>query len=248
MPPGTSYAMTPTQQNKLFNFQEVPNANKIYGMGLEGLLDTSGANTLLTTNPKPSVAQSTAGRIIETRYIDRIYEQFKQATNIQLKKMYDNGNLKYEWRFALFGDVFSDKDKEAAIVKELSLGQKELIPEFLSYHSLSVSDALNICDWIDDTGLYQKFEALVNSFTSTTGADNKNGRPAADQNNIQSDGTDASLNSGGNTGDMRDFSTTSIYKCATCGEEIQKDSEFSPFCCTCYEKFIEIHADENLEE
>lgn len=242
MPPGTSYAMTPSSQNQLFKFQEIPNATKIYDIGLEGLLDTSGANTLLTTNPKPSVAQSMAGRTIEVRYIDRIYSQYEQACNITLRKMYENADLKYEWTFKLFGDSFGDSALESAIVKDLGMGQKELLPRFLALHNLSLQDSVSICDWVDNTGIYDKFTPLVNSFTtSNPSSSNKiNGRPSADLNDIKSDGTANSIDSGQNTGNMKDFAL--VNTCLGCGKELEIGQHF------CNGECEEIYKENLLDE
>mgnify|MGYP000850271860 FL=1 len=237
MPPGTTYAMTPSTNNTQYKFQEIPNADKIYNMGLEGMLDTSGANTIMTTNSKPSVAQSQAGKIVEVRYIDRIYDQYIHACNIILRNMYEKGDLKYEWRIRIFGDAFSDSDKEVSAKNDLSLGQKELFPEFLAYHNHTLNDAVDICNQVDASGIYQLFEVLLNSFTtpgtdtsdyprkkSSNNIDNDKGRPPADLNNLQSENTAESINSGQNTSDMKTFMSKNT--CLNCGKAIEIGKHF----------------------
>lgn len=245
MPPGTSFAMTPSSQNQLFKFQEIPNANKIYAMGLESLLDSSGANTLLTTNPKPSVAQSMAGRIIEKRYIDRLYDQYKNACNVTLRKMYEDGDLKYNWEFEIFGDSFSDENLESSLVKDLGLGLKSLYPKFLAMHNQSLQDANTISDWVNNSGIYDKFQALQNSFTTPGGVDKKNGRPNADLNNIQNDNTASSIDSGQNISENKNFTLNNNNICLACGKEIDFGLHFCNL--ECEEMYKERILDEDGE-
>lgn len=202
LPPGVSYVGVPTVKNELHHFQEIPNANEIYNKGLQGFVNSSGTSTLLTTTEKPSVAQVAAGKIIETRFIDRMYAQFAWACNVILRNMYDNGDLKYEWHFRIFGDAFSEKEKIAEIEKSISLGQVEFIPEYLAYHDMSLMDAVTVADWVSSTDLYDKFKPLTNSFGISTNS-SKGGRPRKSEDQVDNDSTASSIDSGTNTIDMR---------------------------------------------
>ena len=241
MPPGTTYAVVPSTNNKLYTFQEVPNANSIYNTGLQQMINTSGASTLMTTTEKPSVAQVAAGKIIETRYIDRVYDQFAWACNIILKNMYEKGDLKYRWQFYIHGDAFSEKDEISAIEKSLSMGQIELLPKYLSYHDKTLLDAISDAEWVESSGIYEKFKPLVNSY-SVSATEKTNGRPKADIDNIENDNTAASIDEGTNTGDMR-FSSE-YTTCPVCGKRF-KIIDNSPFCS---EECKEIYFKEMMEE
>lgn len=206
MPPGTTYNIVPSVKNQLYHFQEVPNANSIYNTGLQQLINTSGASTLMTTTERPSVAQVSVGKIIETRFIDRMYDQFAWACNIILENMYDRGDLKFHWQFYIHGDSFSEKDEIAAIEKSLTMGQIELLPKYLSYHNKTLMDAITTADWVSSSGIYNMFKPLVNSYNvsqKNPAEEKKNGRPAADLDNIQNDETAASIDKGTNTSDMK---------------------------------------------
>ena len=242
MPPGTTYNVVPSVNNKLYTFQEVPNANTIYNNGLQQMINTSGASTLMTTTEKPSVAQVAAGKIIETRYIDRIYDQFAWACNIILNNMHERGDLKFCWQFYIHGDAFSEKDEISALEKSLSMGQIELLPKYLSYHDKTLMDAVTDAEWVESSGIYDKFKPLVNSYSmSQTQTEKKNGRPSADMNNIENDNTAASIDGGMNTKDMR-FS--SVARCPSCGK-ILENSEHYPFCSEeCKETYVQEMTDE----
>lgn len=208
MPPGTSYVMVPSKNNELHHFQEIPNANGIYNTALQQVINTSGASTLITTTEKPSVAQVNAGKIIETRFIDRLYEQFAWAVDIILRDMYDEDDLKYHWNFKIFGDSFSEKDRLVALEKSLSMGQCELFPEYLAMNGLTMMDAVNNADWVDTTGIYDKFKIIQTSFTSggvSKGSESQAvtpektaGRKQITEEKIENDSTAASYESGTN--------------------------------------------------
>jgi hypothetical protein len=251
MPPGTSYVMTPSTNNQMFQFSELPNADKIYLNGLHQVIATAGLTGIESVTDKPSVAQVNISKKVETRFIDQLYAQFMQSCNITLRKMYENGDLKYEWRVNLFGDIFSDDDREKNLLQSLTLGQKQFLPELLALHNQTLSDAVDISNYVDSTGIYKKFEVLVNSFTASnkdikksndnTDVDKKNGRPNADENNIQSDGTEASISAGTNTGDMKDFSINKEYSiCPNCGKKVLVNNDCHGFCSDeCFEEFKE---------
>ncbi|WP_297419576.1 hypothetical protein [Clostridium sp.] len=247
LPPGVSYSMTPSSNNTMYNFKEIPNADSIYSNGLQQMIATSGTTGLLSTTDKPSVAMVNTAQTTEMRFIDRLYEQFMQACNITLREMYENGDLKYEWEIRIFGNSFKDTDKESDCLKGMGLGQKELLPEYLAYHNLSLQDANGICDYIDSIKIYDKFQPLVNSFTTANGGqtEKKNGRPTADVNNLQSDSTASNMDNGTNTAEARqnfsgNINVMSSCKCPSCGNIVDEDNKIYPFCNDdCREEYIE---------
>ena len=204
MPPGVTYNMVPTTDNELYHFEAIPNANEIYDKGLQQMINTSGVSTLMTTTEKPSVAQVAAGKVIEKRYIDRIYEQFAWAVNIIFSDMYDNGDLKYKWHYRIFGDSFSEADEKKALEASLSLGQCELLPMYLAYNDLTLMDAVSSADFVENSGIYDKFKVLKSSFNNDV-TDSEGGRPKKDDDDVDNDNTADSKDSGQDTADVRNF-------------------------------------------
>lgn len=241
MPPGTQFNIVPSQKNTLFHFEAIPNANEIYDKGLQQMINTAGASTLMTTTSKPSVAQVNAGKIIETRFIDRMYDQYQWAMNIILAKMHKKGDLKHEWYFRIFGDSFSQEKEVARLEKSLTLGHVENLPEYLAYSEKTVLDASCTIDWVLSTDMYNKFKPMLEKAT-TSDFGEKEGRKPADENDIQSDATAASMDGGTNTVDTKDFA---LKKCPICGEEMTSDGECYPFCSyECKESYIEENGEE----
>ena len=205
MPPGITYNMVPTTDNELYHFEAIPNANEIYDKGLQQMINTSGTSTLMTTTEKPSVAQVAAGKIIEKRYIDRMYEQFAWAVNIIFKNLYLDGDIHYRWEYRIFGDAFSEQDDKKDLEKSLSMGQSELLPKYLAYHDMSLSDAITAIDYVDSTEVYDKFTVLRSSF-NTNIEDMQPGRKKKSENEIDNDNTASSVDLGEDTSEVRETS------------------------------------------
>jgi len=205
MPPGITYNMVPTTDNELYHFEAIPNANEIYDKGLQQMINTSGTSTLMTTTEKPSVAQVAAGKIIEKRYIDRMYEQFAWAVNIIFKNLYLDGDIHYRWEYRIFGDAFSEQEDKKDLEKSLSMGQSELLPKYLAYHDMSLSDAITAIDYVDSTKIYDKFTVLRSSF-NTNIDDMQPGRKKKSENEIDNDNTASSVDLGEDTSEVRETS------------------------------------------
>lgn len=240
MPPGTTYTMTPSVENKLYHFEAIPNANDIYDKGLQQMINTAGASTLMTTTSKPSVSQVNSGKILETRFIDRIYEQFATFVNSTLYNMKVDGTLKYDWNFKIFGDCFSEKDQIMSLEKSLSLGQVGNYQMYLAYRNKSLLDEMCSADLVDSCGMYDRFKPLVNSYTSSNVGvdDNKAGRKPIDESEIDNDSTASSIDSGTNISRNKTQS-----KCSVCQNDIYYN-DYLPFCSQeCYES----HNNEEVE-
>lgn len=208
MPPGTIYNMVPTTDNELYHFEAIPNANEIYDTGLQQMINTSGTSTLMTTTEKPSVAQVASGKIIEKRYIDRVYEQFAWAINIIFNDLFERGDIKYKWQYRIFGDSFSEETDKKALEGSLSLGQVELLPKYLAYHDLTLSDAVTAADYVDSSKIYDKFKILVSSFNNNVTGGNPNGRPSKSESEIDNDNTASSVDSGQNVSETKETTST----------------------------------------
>lgn len=198
-----AFKMTPTKQNQMFNVPDIPNAQNIYNEAVRGMVNTAGSGALQAMNDKPSVSQTNNARIIEQRFIDRLYKQFEHFVNTMFDNMYKEGDLIYRWRFKMFGNALLEAQEVESLEKSLTLGQTHLFPMYLAYKDLSMGDAMSISDWVEETKIYDKFKPLVNSFTMKDGSSTSgSGRPKVA--NPSNDNTAASQESGADTGEARD--------------------------------------------
>ena len=86
---------------QLQQFEEQVNSSKIYSDVLQQFLSNSGTGGLVSTNPKPSVAQVKSTQMIESRFADVFYGQFQNFMNIVFKKY---AKLAYTWNFHIQGN------------------------------------------------------------------------------------------------------------------------------------------------
>lgn len=198
-----AYKMTPSVKNEMFTIPSVPNAQNIYNEAIKGLSNTAGSTALFSLSDKPSVAQTNVAKILEGRFIDRVYSQFEHFVNTIFEQMYDSGDLKFRWHFKIFGNSLTDENEINALEKALTLGQVELFPKYLAYRDLSLCDASCLADYVESSNVYDKMMPLVNSYTMNSVLDSvpnkktdndKGGRPEIQ--NPENDNTDLSKNLG----------------------------------------------------
>ena len=198
-----AYKMTPSVKNEMFTIPSVPNAQNIYNEAIKGLSNTAGSTALFSLSEKPSVAQTNVAKILEGRFIDRVYSQFEHFVNTIFEQMYDSGDLKFRWHFKIFGNSLTDENEINALEKALTLGQVELFPKYLAYRDLSLCDASCLADYVESSDMYDKMMPLVNSYTMNSVLDSvpnkktdndKGGRPEIQ--NPENDNTDLSKNLG----------------------------------------------------
>lgn len=220
LPPGVSAFFSPFQNVKFNQFEEQVNSSKIYQNALQQFLGASGANNLISTTEKPSVAQVKASEKIEGRFADVFYGQFENFMNIVFSKYI---NLKYTWRFHIFGTVFNDSDRKQELKDGLSMGQSYLLPEYLAVNDLDMESANSISDWIDTLGIYDKFKVTVSAFNSKDAGGAKAGRKSADPSKVNNDSTASSMDNGTNTSDMKSFVSSDEFRSAV--EDIITENE-----------------------
>lgn len=206
LPAGVSAFFSPFANVKFNQFEEQVNSSKIYTQALQQFLGTSGTSSLISTTEKPSVAQVKASEKIEGRFSDIFYGQFENFMNIVFAKYVE---LKYTWRFHIFGTIFNEKDRKQELKDGISLGNTSMMLEYLAYNDLDLESANTISDWVDNTGLYDKMKVTATAFNSKMpdGNSDKAGRKSKDADSVDNDSTAASQDSGMNTADMKSFNS-----------------------------------------
>jgi len=196
LPPGVSFVMTPSQENTSIVFDELPNANKVYMSGLQGFIGTAGMTGVLSTTDKPNLSQNKTSQLIEKRFIDVFYEQFKDFVNRRLEKMTSDGVLRYDWQFDIYGDVFADKDEKDNLLKALSQGLISMFPRWASYYGYTVDDMKILAGITESSGIYDMLKPLVSAF-QMSGKDEV-GRKDKSEDDIENDNTEKSKEAGTN--------------------------------------------------
>jgi hypothetical protein len=154
--------------------------------------------------------------------------------------------LNYQYKFFLWGGVFSYKD-DLKIMKEMLLaGVKGILPRLLSVYNLTVEDYKCTTDYLDvldieiiqdATKVAQEELSKQNKIKKIQEEEKKVGRTEIDENDIENDNTAISKDEGNNVSDIKEFSA----KCIKCGKLLEEEEEF--ICNECLEELY----DERIE-
>lgn len=176
---GTALYMAPLENIKSHDFAESANANEIstsfnrYGLekaGLSGILPS-------TSDPKAGLAEMSAK--LESRYAERIYRQFENMMNF----IFESENLHYEWRFAMFGSIYTDEKVREAAYKALANGDTSAHFILAALDGQSFADKLCLAHTVKESGLLDLLIPPITSYTmkqsENGGLPPQNGRPSA---------------------------------------------------------------------
>jgi hypothetical protein len=206
LPSSTSFIAAPFESFQIHTFDSVASKTSIVGDAVQNFYAQGAVSGLLTTTDKPNIASVKATQILETAFINKIYNGYKAFMNSCVKNM----GFKNEFEIMIEGDIFGDKDLLVSVEKALSTGNMNVYPQYLSFFNQDLCNALGNMTTINTFGIYELMKPLVSSFQQSgkdsEGNDKKNGRPLASLDDVTSDGTAASAESGSNTSEGRIYS------------------------------------------
>ena len=129
---------------------------------------------------------------------------------------------------------------------------KGLVPKLLAYEDITVKDSKAAELYLDSIGFYDNLTTLTqvaasklnaqqeksnDSNANEDGSIKKVGRPALEDDDIESDETAASREKGENTSENKDI--YAAKRCAICGVELEYDEDV--LCDECREAYLEEH-------
>ena len=181
-------------QRILHQLTEAPSATEISTNGYAYTIEKSGLAGLIPISDNPRAGTVNISIQIEARYCLRIYQQFEKMMNF----LYSQLNLKYEWRFHMFGDIYNDEKMRAEMQKSMTLG---LLPDLYVYNALmdrSLLDDMSMSAAVKASGILDKRMPLISSYTAKNGnpnlppspTDDKGGRTQIDESEMTSEGTE----------------------------------------------------------
>lgn len=239
-PRGVQLFLSPATNHQFFKFDaDVVNNSTIVTNALQQFNSIAGVGGLNSTTDKPNMAQVKTQQTLESAYAERFYKQFENCVNTWWKNKL---NLKYEWRFKVKGNEFKDTSTLETVKGLVSLGQNYLMPELLSYFDLYLDDAQSLQQAVIGSELYKNFQVVQSAYNQSSEvrintdtvdemkqiSETNVGRPNADEDKIESDGTASSISEGANTAEGRMMSRRLNY-CVECGTSLE-DNKHYPFC------------------
>lgn len=182
---GIGLYMAPLTNMKLESLNEVPNATTMISNAYQDLSVESGLAALV-----PATADARAGAVqvsflIESQFGKCIYRCFERMMNCIIDKL----NLRYEWRFRMFGSLAEDEKTEKELKEQMTLGILPATIEYNALHDRSILDDMAWSDAIVESDLLSRRLPLLTSYTakqSESGLPPQGGRPRSE--GVTSDG------------------------------------------------------------
>lgn len=161
---GIGFFSAPFKDMHLEQLAEAPNAADISSKGYKYLIQKSGIG-IISTSDEPRVGLVNIAAQLAAEFPRMIYAQFERMMN----RVYSELNLKYDWSFKMFGDIFSEKDDLKAAKDGMTLG---LLVETLRYDAIrghSLLDDLAISNAVSACGVLDKRLPLISTYSAKSG-------------------------------------------------------------------------------
>ena len=187
---------------ELHQLSEAPGATKISTAGYGYTMAKAGLSALIPTSDEPRAGVANISVQIESRFAEQIYRCYERM----MRGIMDGLNLKYSWRFTLFGNIAEDEKTFENARQGMTLG---ILPQTMIYMAMldmSVIDDLAMSSAIKESGIMDMRLPLVTSYNAKHGESglppqaahdmNPGGRPAS-EGAPGTEGQEASADAGG---------------------------------------------------
>jgi hypothetical protein len=200
---GIGLYLAPAENMKLESLSEAPSAMDIVKQGYSDTMSQAGMGAIIPLGDDPKAGTAQISLQIESKFMQTVYRDFERMMNAILKKL----NLKYDWKFVMFGDVAEDEKNLERCMKGMEHG---ILPDTILYNALldrSMLDDLCLSDAVYNSGILDKRIPLVTSYNMGSNSKSKAiteekspGRPKGDG-SVTADGSETMIDQYGGTND-----------------------------------------------
>lgn len=159
---GIGLYMAPLENMKLHQLAEAPSAMEISSNGYGYTMAKAGLAGIIPTTDDPKAGISQVSLKIESQYAQNIYKCMERM----MKCIISDLNLKYDWRFVMFGNIATDTETEENARKGMECG---MLAETLIYNALhdrSLLDDICISEAVMASGVMDKRMPLITSYSA----------------------------------------------------------------------------------
>lgn len=178
--------LAPVNNIKMHQLADSPNASEMATDMYQYTMLKANMGGLIPISDKPLAEQVKSAQKIKAKYAQEIYNCFERMMNTFF--LYSE-NLKYNWRFKMFGDIFSIESEKAEIQKELANGITTALYRYYAIEGKTLLNARTMLRSINESGIIDMFKPLKTSYTQS-GRDG--GRPSLEE--TGADGAEGSEN------------------------------------------------------
>lgn len=193
---GTAFYAAPFANIKSHDYAESANANNISKSFITYSGAKSGLNAIIPMTDDIKASQVDASEKIESRYTtSTIYPQVMRMMNY----IYDTLNLRYEWKFFMFGTIFTDDNIRDQARKDLDKGDISAFFILSAMDGQSWLDKLSMIKTIGASGIMDLLQVPKTAYTQSeksSSKDQNGGRPKSED---MSDSKEHSIDAGGET-------------------------------------------------
>ncbi len=186
---GIGLFMAPLENMKLESLAEAPSAIEIVSTGYTDTMAKAGLTALIPTSDEARAGAVQVSLLIESQFSKSIYTCFERMTNAIIERL----NLRYEWRFHMFGDLATDEKREKTLKEEMTLGILPSVLEYNAMHDRSLLDDIAWSDAVVESDLMRRRIPLVSSFNQSA---KTVGRPPSE--GVTSDGQEQDVDGNAN--------------------------------------------------
>jgi hypothetical protein len=197
---GIGLYLAPAENMKLESLSEAPSAMDIVKQGYSDTMSQAGMGAIIPLGDDPKAGTAQISLQIESKFMQTVYRDFERMMNAIIKKL----NLKYEWKFVMFGDIAEDEKTLERCMKGMEHG---ILPDTILYNALldrSMLDDLCLSDAVYNSGILDKRLPLVTAYNmkqDSSGLPPQSpGRPKGDG-NVTADGSETMIDQYGGTND-----------------------------------------------
>ena len=197
---GIGLYAAPFENMKLESLSEAPSAMDIVKQGYSDTMSQAGMGAIIPLGDDPKAGTAQISLQIESKFMQTVYRDFERMMNAIIKKL----NLKYEWKFVMFGDIAEDEKTLERCMKGMEHG---ILPDTILYNALldrSMLDDLCLSDAVYNSGILDKRLPLVTAYNmkqDSSGLPPQSpGRPKGDG-NVTADGSETMIDQYGGTND-----------------------------------------------
>ena len=162
---GIGWFAAPVENIKMHQLAEAPSATKISSAGYGYTMAKAGLSALIPTSDEPRAGVANISLQIESKFAEQIYRCYERM----MQSIFEGMNLKYSWRFTMFGNVAEDADRLKAAKEGMTLGILPQTVIYLAMHDMSVIDDLTLSRAISESGVLNLRIPLVSTYSAKQG-------------------------------------------------------------------------------
>lgn len=191
----------PVENMKLETFNEVASTSDIVSHGNADIITQAGLSGLIPASDEARAGAAQISFQIEGKYLAPVYCGVERLMTCAISDL----NLKHEFEFHMFGDLYMDNQLEKQLRNDMTLGILPAAIQYNALHDRSLLDDICWSDMVAKSGVLDRRIPLVSSYSAKQSESqlppqaahdlNPGGRPEAEQ--IVTEGAEGDMDSMG---------------------------------------------------